>query len=175
MPTPSEIKPSRAVTRFILKAGHCSRCGEPFAADAVLYMVRHRFKGLFGDVRRRGPVCADCMDEGGHEPHPNHTGKGCAHCRLINSLPDFPHTLEIHDLRCPGCGRTMRQPVKWRTGRFCSTQCEQRARRAQERSIRRRTCPDVTCRKPLPSSARADAVYCSNACRQRCYRRSSKR
>jgi hypothetical protein len=73
---------------------------------------------------------------------------------------------------CEGCGRIVNE-ARWRPRRFCSRICEdgyyaeqRRARRAEARAGRR--C-DVCAE--LLDAGRADARYCSSACRQKAYRR----
>ena len=65
---------------------------------------------------------------------------------------------------CPGCGRRMR--IASLNVTACSENCR---RRALRRRYRMKQLDCVVCHKPF-SSARSDAVYCSNVCRQRHHR-----
>ena len=88
-------------------------------------------------------------------------GKGCRICRGSGQ-----HMETVHDIRCSGCGGTMRQPVKWRA-RSCSIRCEQRARRAQDANPVRHRCG--RCGMAFVAK-RKDADFCSTVCRMRAYR-----
>ncbi len=73
---------------------------------------------------------------------------------------------------CDGCGRpTILYYAGGHKHIFCSRRCENHHYRAPQRMLRRQvvfTCKG--CEKSF-SGKRADVVYCSNACRQRDYRR----
>lgn len=75
-------------------------------------------------------------------------------------------TARVTDVRtCGGCGLRMRSPAGWR-GRFCSERCEQRVRRARRKVLSSRACH--VCKERF--TGRADARFCSPACRQLAYR-----
>ena len=85
----------------------------------------------------------------------------------------------LRKLECLGCGETIKVPRHWRLGpkssssqqivgtRCCSNRCHQRARRKYRESWPQRC---VICKKQFNPS-RADALYCSDPCRQWAYRR----
>jgi hypothetical protein len=136
------------------RSGHCTRCGEPFPAGAVLHMVREPrvvwrvlIQNELGLTQPETvPVCRYCLES--NEPGP-----------------------DVRETPCVGCGATLRHSPAWPV-RACSARCAQRARRAAKRAAKRldlapRTC--AVCGGPF-YPARADAVSCSDACRQRAYR-----
>jgi hypothetical protein len=140
---------------FIKSAGHCTRCGEPFGGNATAYMVREKiaWKFLLNDDLALTqleivPVCDACVTE---------------------------REIEFTTVQgtCKGCGQRMKMNREWRGPICCSNRCRQRLRRAEKRgrSTRdMRTC--AVCRDQFIAK-RQDAKFCSNACRQRRYRRKS--
>ncbi len=77
---------------------------------------------------------------------------------------------------CPGCSRTLFVPYQWNAHRrrYCCDDCGERARHKARRISRKagrmktHVCP--VCKSEF-QSARRDARFCSNACRQWTYRR----
>jgi hypothetical protein len=139
------------------QADHCTRCRKLFKASAVRFMVQEHVvcEVLKGMVVARGetvPVCKACVTI---EEQTRSTRKAVCECRGV------PMLMSEH-----------------RRNRFfagnihiaCSKRCAQRERRKRRSKYRyrpQRTCP--TCNVRFQPT-RADAEYCSNACRQRAYR-----
>jgi hypothetical protein len=129
-------------------AGHCTRCHEPFDANALAFMASERvaWTGNGGRTRTETvPVCAACV-----------TRKERAEATLART--------------CKGCGLAMR--VQWQLLRrryefTCSDRCAQRRRRLRRREEKKRTC--VTCGSEFKTT-RAHSKCCSGACRQKKYR-----
>jgi ribosomal protein S27E len=69
---------------------------------------------------------------------------------------------------CPGCSRTLFVPYQWNghRRRYCCEACGKRARRKANR-MKTHLCP--VCKVEF-QSARRDARFCSDACRQSTYR-----
>jgi hypothetical protein len=131
------------------RAGYCTRCGEPFAADAELFMVRETIAWSFYTTfvltqPERVAVCSGCVSAAEMA------------AATITSV-------------CAGCGHRLIYPAerRLRMPQTCSPACAQRVRRQLHRP-KRLTCQ--ICRKSF-TSARRDARFCSNACRQWHYRR----
>jgi hypothetical protein len=108
--------------------------------------------------------------------------RACALPRVPSYWHDNPFKLGIHERhgwkrrliepfvgqlysQCDGCGRPLGRTNFW-PDRRCSPAC---SRDARNRS-RRRERVEHRCECGLSFTARADARYCSNACRQRAYR-----
>jgi hypothetical protein len=90
---------------------------------------------------------------------------------------------------CAGCGEPISIPIpdkgyrfrgtfRWFNHCVCSMRCYQRVYRKRKREtgssidwkgVRRARC--ITCKKSIPNGKRADAHYCSDACRQWHYRK----
>ena len=69
--------------------------------------------------------------------------------------------------RCTGCGRLLARTSFW-PARLCSEDCQRTARNTRRRVERAgHTCP--SCGNAF-TPPRADARYCSPACRQKAYR-----
>jgi hypothetical protein len=129
---------------YFKRAGHCTRCAQPFGDRTTAYMVaeiwRARESAGAAVMRREITlVCAGCVTPGE------------AAEATVASV-------------CEGCGQLMLSPVAVAT---CSDRGAQRERRARRRRARRQFCP--VCYEAF--LARRAAQYCSNACRQRGYRR----
>ena len=122
----------------------CHRCRNPFQPPS----------------RLRFPILTDVRFGSGWE-----RVSVCWLCYKDASSSETTH-MERYSRDCAGCGEPMRTPLY---GRFnwhvCSSRCYQRARRNMGRSFK--TCE--VCKKSF-SPARADARYCSSACRQWIYR-----
>ena len=67
--------------------------------------------------------------------------------------------------RCDGCGRSLGRTNFW-PDRSCSPACSRDVRNRRQR----RDQVEHRCECGRTFTGRADAVYCSNACRQRAYR-----
>jgi hypothetical protein len=142
---------------FYGKAGLCQYCGTRFASDQTVVIVRDYDGGP--DECPWHDWCAVCV--------------GCAH-------PD-DLAAAWRKTTCKGCGQPMLVPhrvarMNIRTGACdatavstCSTRCEQRYRRR----LRRQAKSSLVCTvcNAAFRPARADAKFCSNACRQWAYRR----
>ncbi len=81
---------------------------------------------------------------------------------------------EGHDGYSFACARCSRRFFCERANRrYCTAACRAAADATNQKAWRRRVHPPVANRCPCgraPAGSRADAVYCSNACRQRAYR-----
>ena len=91
----------------------------------------------------------------------------CAECTPIKGEPAGP---------CEGCGRHVHDERRWppRKHVLCCEACKPKAEAARARDARAKkrkgkTC--LLCEKSFTPS-RDDALFCSNACRQRAYRMS---
>jgi hypothetical protein len=140
-------------------AGCCARCNKPFAADAVLHMIMLRvICQTVGEAfaiydTQASPVCEACLEPREvAERWVERTCGGCGHVMRYNLKPWGPH-----------------RPCRPRA--WCSSRCEQRVRRVRNKVVQEKTC--ACCQKPF-FPARADAVYCSSACRQWSYRAKSR-
>jgi hypothetical protein len=128
-------------------AGHCTRCHEPFDANATAFMASESVirPGNGGLTRLETvPVCAACVTD--------------------NEQADA--TLAR---RCKGCGLAMRVQRRLLRRRYeitCSDRCAQRGRRLRRRE-KKRMC--TTCGTEFKTT-RAHAECCSGACRQKKYR-----
>src|SRR6266536_257970 len=85
-----------------------------------------------------------------------HVCKQCATPKELNGAET--------QVTCPGCLRTFFVPYQWKAyrRRYCCDACGQRARRKAAR-MKTHRCP--ACKTEF-RSARRDARFCSNACRQ---------
>jgi hypothetical protein len=132
------------------RAGHCWRCGAPFALGKTITMARARF--LFrssrdGQIRRYlearwGSFCPSCTSQDERDSAPE---------RVI----------------CEGCSQPLATPAV--DLRVCSDRCAQRWRRRRKRARRPFVACDGCAKRFRPD--RHDARFCSNACRQSAYRR----
>ncbi len=133
----------------------CHWCREKFEPGQVRYIIDDEIEAHPG--WERVPICGLCWKEYGPQ-----------------SAPNEPR--ERFERACGGCGEPMMIPGsgQYREGwRYlsgwhdyvCSNRCHQRARR----KLNRPQLKCSTCKKPF-TAARADACYCSNACRQWTYR-----
>jgi hypothetical protein len=100
-----------------------------------------------------------------------HSGQQCRSCY---DADDYNVTrIGRGDLResiCRHCARVVHSTSgQWRS---CTVACQERHRRARRR-LGRPCATCATCTAPM-TPARSDSRYCSNACRQRAYRRRAK-
>jgi hypothetical protein len=135
-----------------INGGYCSRCQAKFAPDQVVVVVRKGDKWFETDWVT---VCAACA-----EPAEQARAK--------------------YKVMCEGCSQPMLTPrypcavrrwvSSWKNigEHVCSKRCEQRYRRRLQRESRDETHCTVCGVGFRPK--RADAKFCSNACRQRAYR-----
>ena len=144
-------------TAYVTRAGHCTRCEAPFAADTTIYMVRER---VIWEVTHDGRVFWEWK-----------TVAACEQCLTVQEQA-YQHTALG---TCGGCAHRLMLAAenKYRDGRqwavrACCDRCVQRIRRNGKcKRIRRSTwCTD--CGKAF--DAKRTATFCSPACRQRAYR-----
>jgi hypothetical protein len=128
--------------------GHCMRCDVPFGDNATAFMVPIKIiceviQGVGIYSKELSAVCDACV-----EPR--------------------EQALTTRNATCPGCGQRMSVDPNARHRRaiVCSRRCQQRERR-KRRYIRDKACP--TC-KTMFKPKRADAKFCSAACKQRAWR-----
>jgi hypothetical protein len=150
-------------TYYWKTAGHCTRCSQPFAPDALMHIVVERAirtilggeGGLVIYNKEASPVCDTCLEPREQAPPwVDRTCGGCSHAMRFYHQPS----------------RSRRHPGH-RARVWCSSRCEQRVRRAWRKVVVEKSC--ATCNKPF-FPARRDAAYCSNACRQWNYRARSR-
>lgn len=134
-------------------SGHCAQCRAAFAPDQVVIVVRY-----------------------GHEWFEYYWVTVCAAC-----AEPAEQARATHKVTCEGCGQPMLTPrypgtvMRWVSSwknigeHVCSKRCEQRYRRRLQRASRDETHCTVCGVGFRPK--RADAKFCSNACRQAGYRR----
>ena len=124
---------------------------------------------LVADKAWRVGACSRCAAPLVEEIWRRHGGIGlcraCAHERRYYSW--------YGPRPCASCGREINQEYTAvpRDVRYCQGECAARAARERSRvSPADRECEDCDCSKTF-TPARSDSCYCSNACRQRAYRR----
>jgi hypothetical protein len=134
---------------FFKQAGRCTRCGEPFADNrAIAFMVSEM-------------VAWSVMGPPGDETAltQRETVPVCSAC--VTPREEAAATRET---TCAGCGQAMRSALAVRT---CCSRCYQRELRARWRDRARGFC--AACGQSFKPK-RADARYCSPACKQRAWR-----
>jgi hypothetical protein len=158
---------------YFKKSGYCTRCGEPFGGNATAYMVRELVVWAFRPMRAE-ELYSYRNAHGGDPDDPTvrleqrETVPVCDACVTEAELADA-----TIDATCGGCGQRMRLSQwpypHWGVSRCrsCSDRCAQRARRRQRRAELRAVC--AVCNETF-SPRRADARFCSDACRQKAYR-----
>jgi hypothetical protein len=128
--------------------GHCTRCHAELAGNPPAYIVKEKIELVtdgehcFVYDYKWTPVCGQC---------------------LLPSEAES-HRLKDHRCICEGCGLELL--VTNNSVKVCSRACAQRASRKSKREKQNRC---ERCQKTF-TSARRDARYCSNACRQWTYR-----
>jgi hypothetical protein len=164
------------------RAERCATCDEPFRVGDVIHLLRG-YRQISAPVL---PYCAEhrCTQYDGHHNRDAREGyhyKGCT-CEDQHWTSAEP---------CVGCGRLVAYPrnAGWRRVRdwsyhgeaepakprvFCGRECKRRVRAIEAKSRRlaaraERSTRCEICDEPF-TSKRADARYCSSACRQRAYR-----
>jgi hypothetical protein len=153
----------RLARGFYRKSGLCQYCGAQFASDETVVIVRD-----FWAVPLQGKNFPD-----------NDWIPVCVGCAGMWDPRDL--AAAQHQTTCKGCGQSMLVPDRrvrtdiWK-GRLlairastCSSRCEQRYRR-RFRQIHKEKINCSVCNVPFRPK-RADARFCSNACRQWAYRR----
>ena len=134
---------------YVERRGHCTRCAQTLAPDETGFMVWDRVAwGVFRDK----DVCL-----GAH-------ARWVAVCRDCMSPDEAAETRT--KMTCPGCGLTLSIPEEYEI-KACSSACAQRAVRKLRRP-KQHFCE--VCKVEF-TSARRDARFCSDACRQWAYRR----
>lgn len=128
---------------YFRRPGHCTMCEVDLADEA--YMVREPVCWrVLGDVALWSvdwtPVCEPCAGPS----------------RSADASKTYV---------CGGCGLTIKSAPAWR-GKVCSERCEQRTRRARRKTLAMRRCKQ--CIKTF--HGRANARFCSHACKQSAYR-----
>ena len=131
---------------------HCAECGHAFAPDEPVWRFRKIVGRFFGWCYSFAPHCEQCAADDWHHfqsPHP-----------------------------CAGCGRPVHLPTPttftWQSSRvLCCECCGHKARAATERADRakKRGTRDCGCCRKTFTPARADAKFCSAACKQKAHRR----
>ena len=135
---------------YFEQSGHCTRCGEPFGGNrATAFMVREDLAWAVYEDRlalTQRKVVAVC--------------EACA-------TPSERANATI-SADCKGCGISMLSSKRWRVAprTTCSTRCAQRWLRLRRRQ-KRLTC--TACGLAF-AAVRADAKFCSKACRQKAHR-----
>jgi hypothetical protein len=142
----------------------CADCFEPLAPTASVTMVgRVSFQDDARDVWLRVPICLCCWlvrVRSDAEWRWNHSGQHWRESRKVAG---------IVRRRCLGCDRPMRIDESPRlVDQVCSENCERKMRNERNRVRRRvdhRPVFCAECGEPFVPK-RADAVTCSNRCRQ---------
>lgn len=135
------------------QADHCTRCRKPFKANAIRFMVQEHVvceviqETLAITRTETVPVCKACV-----------------------TIEE--QTRSTSEAICECCGVPMLMSEHKRSRLYhvtCSNRCAQRERRQRKYRYRphQQTC--VVCKMPFHPT-RANAEYCSNACRQRAHR-----
>jgi hypothetical protein len=135
----------------------CQSCERELSKDEPVYRVRGRWQA-FAFNSSFGSVCAKCEAE------------KYTHTYVLNGVERVSRNYWLTAKPCSHCQRPVIVERHRRGLHFfvCGTECRQ----AMYANTRRRTPKKATCvvckKRFLPP--RADAEYCSNACRQRAYR-----
>jgi hypothetical protein len=145
---------------FPPSGGHCTRCRKPFAADAPAFMVRELVGyGLIGSEEKGYAYLGSEWA----------TVPVCEPCGTVKEQADAGQHGQKETV-CKSCGIRMIH-CDWsyyRRHNVCTPRCAQRVRRRARREQR----PEQTCTvcKTMFQPKRADAKFCSSACRQWAYR-----
>jgi predicted nucleic acid-binding Zn ribbon protein len=150
----------KRIRNAVNKGGSCAGCGRELGNDEAVGRARIFFgRGFFGRWRNVvAPFCGQCLEQHLQRAY----GRGvCA------------------TGKCEGCGRTVHETERrWHARHhFCSDACRRkhesqrsaaiaRQRRAEARGPSRQC---VVCNEAF-EPARADARYCSPACKQKAHR-----
>jgi hypothetical protein len=136
-------------------AGRCTRCHYPL--DRTAHLVREKLVA--------------CVRYFGDKPIAFHSFKHVPVCDVC--VLDRELNQARYKTGCLGCGRLVSFPRRMARGRewadcpqTCSNACYRKALRKQRRP---KTHECITCKAKFKSS-RADAQFCSSACRQWAYR-----
>jgi hypothetical protein len=134
------------------KAVTCQKCRATIPPDKPVVIVDRR--GLSSGLRNGHPVCIDCATASAY--------------RLLIPWARTHRPRTDYEHYCLRCRRVFYGSVH---RRYCSDECgelERRMRRTPNQP-KPEPRPCVGCGEGFVPS-RSDAVYCSNACRQRAYR-----
>lgn len=143
---------NRRAWQSIKTAAACGVCGEPLSPDEPMYRTRTRVSGAFGLSRWQINVCESCAP---------------AYLKRDDGWP-------VYTIYCHTCERPVRG--SWHNLRaqrfFCCERCEWQHYNEIEKERRATQREHTTCRQcgATFEAARADAAYCSPACRQKAYR-----
>lgn len=145
----------------VVTADACHWCRTSFATGQMRFLIMDGVD--FGCGWERVSLCMACFK------HPDYSS---------SRLPEAKR----HNRACAGCAEPI-CTINWRGTRWltCSQRCYLRAYRKRRRENggasaidwkgqKPRSCE--ACKKPMKSK-RSDARFCSDACRQRCFRRRS--
>ncbi len=149
---------ARPETTLDIREGpdRCQRCKHQFVGGARLFMVVEKviwacYTAFNLYQPEWVPVCAECLSA--DEQKWSWRERDCRGCERQMSIPSSRSSLPYEKRAIP-C--------------VCSSRCYQRIRRKERREWLRYPCK--MCGKAF-KPARADARYCSSACRQWAYRR----
>lgn len=152
--TPAGRPAIRNGSMFVDIAGRCTRCHYPLGTTA--HLVREKLVG--------------CIRFIGEKPYAFHTFKHTPVCDVCVS--DRELNQSRYKTECLGCRRLVSFPQRMARHRewadcpqTCSNACYRKALRKQRRP-KTREC--ITCKTTFKST-RADAQFCSSACRQWAY------
>ena len=147
---------------YFLRDDHCTRCEQPFGGNRI---VAHMVWDQAADGNCYGPDDLDDL-EATRFIVKFQMVPVCDAC-----VTDEERVRLDADVVCAGCDRPMRiERFHWsrRCRYICASRCEARARRRHRRAAMSARCE--ACKKTF-TLKRADAKFCSNACRQQAYRR----
>jgi hypothetical protein len=142
----------------------CAKCGRKLASGEPIWRDRagQRRSVKFGSMvfhrnPELAPHCEQCATSDRIIDSIFSSPKPCEHCsRLVYQL--YNRVRHRHTFCCSECEKVMRSAL------LSAAAKQQRAK------VRGSTRQCKTCDKPF-EPARTDASYCSNACRQKAYRR----
>lgn len=136
------------MTVFRERGGSCTRCWGAIGGNAAANMVWERV--------------AHTMFVGGLAVHTDKWTPVCDACLTVKEQAAATRTRI-----CVECAQRMTAPLTC-VSEVCSSRCYQRRLRARHRASARAVC--ATCAQGF-APKRSDARYCSNACRQKAFRK----
>jgi hypothetical protein len=157
--TPEQREQRRRI-RKAREMGACAACNRKLEPGEPVWMCVFSDEGRFGRTWMAAVVCAACYAE-------TFTSFDGRYTYRRHRLAGWHSRWAITGAwSCKGCGRQV-HAHSHRVATYCTESCK-RAAANQRRRVESaaRTCP---CGRSFTAS-RSDAVYCSNACRQRAYR-----